>query len=82
MRSRPVRREEEPEAPRAPKGQGRRTQLLTELTERQSTRAHDTFTIGTGLGMHAGNVYALIRTTAVLEDNRTLHILHRHGLTR
>jgi hypothetical protein len=67
-----------------PEGAGAadRTQLITELTERQSTRTHDTFTAGTGLGLHAGNVYALIRSTPVLEDSRTLRTLHRHGLTR
>nr|UXN30512.1 hypothetical protein N8D75_17450 [Curtobacterium flaccumfaciens] len=63
-------------------GAAHRTHLLSELTDRQQTRTHDTFTAGTGLGLHTGNVYARILTSPTLDDTRTLRTLHRHGLTR
>lgn len=58
-----------------------RTNLLTELTDEQNARTHDTFTAGTGLGLHTGNLYAKIQTTPTLDDTQPLRTLHRYGLT-
>lgn len=44
-------------------GAAERSALLTQLTARTSAAAHDLFTRGPGLGLHAGNTYARTSTT-------------------
>jgi hypothetical protein len=63
-------------------GSAHRNHLLTALRDQQTARTHDTFTAGTGLGLHTGNLYARIQTAPSLDDTRTLRTLHRYGLTR
>jgi len=54
-------------------GSAERSTLLATLTERTAAAAHDLFTLGPGLGLHTGNVYA--RTTA---DPLPLDAIARH----
>ena len=58
-------------------GSAERFILLTALTERTADAAHDLFTLGPGIGFHAGNIYA--RTTS--EPQPVDAIAHSAGCT-